>query len=389
MKTRKLTYFDLFTLNMVIKGAWIYRELPETSALQASLNKCLKPYPWLLGHYEEKQKSVVWSGNETSIRLTEIDGSGHSVAEDMYTLVPEFSTKDFKSGKARALEAYRIRLDDGQAIVLQGAHALMDGSTFYRLVSDWGKITAGQPTGIMTSGQDLIPDADALDKAQTLASVQELGWHRIEFKSLFGMMVNLVAMNLIKKTYTIELTQDELARMRNESGAGTNAVLCRYAVSRLLEKFPSKDSFTLLQVADLRGRACSVPDDFFGNFSQPVVLGNFSRDASANSIQEALSAAISNSQALSENVQLTISASEHSLPYFFFDATNMNSRDPKLFYINNQLKFKACRIDFGTGLPLRAQQAMLPDMIKFWQPKADGPVQIIYGGWASKIMRRK
>ncbi len=76
MKTRKLTYFDLFTLNMVIKGAWIYRELPETPALQASLNKCLKPYPWLLGHYEEKQKSVVWSGNETSIRLTEIDGTG-------------------------------------------------------------------------------------------------------------------------------------------------------------------------------------------------------------------------------------------------------------------------------------------------------------------------
>ena len=34
-------------------------------------------------------------------------------------------------------------------------------------------------------------------------------------------------------------------------------------------------------------------------------------------------------------------------------------------------------------------QAMLPDMIKFWQPKAGGPVQIIYGGYATKIMRRK
>ena len=67
----------------------------------------------------------------------------------------------------------------------------------------------------------------------------------------------------------------------------------------------------------------------------------------------------------------------------------MNSSDPKLFYVNNQLKFRACEFDFGTGKPLRAQQAMLPDMIKFWQAEPDGPVQIIYGGYASKIMRRK
>ena len=67
----------------------------------------------------------------------------------------------------------------------------------------------------------------------------------------------------------------------------------------------------------------------------------------------------------------------------------MNSPDPDLFYVNNQLKLKACEVDFGTGLPLRAQQAMLPDMIKIWQSEYGGPVQIIYGGYAAKIMRRK
>lgn len=53
------------------------------------------------------------------------------------------------------------------------------------------------------------------------------------------------------------------------------------------------------------------------------------------------------------------------------------------------LRSRACEVNFGTGMPLKAQQAMLPDMIKSWQPKADGPVQIIYGGYAAKIMRRK
>lgn len=70
-----------------------------------------------------------------------------------------------------------------------------------------------------------------------------------------------------------------------------------------------------------------------------------------------------------------------------FDASEMNSRDPKLFYVNNQLKFKACEIDFGTGMPVRVQQATLPDMIKFWQASAGGPVQIIYGGFAAKTMK--
>lgn len=388
MKSWQLTSFDLFSLGMVIKGAWAYKELPEAHILQASLDAVLQSYPQLLGRYDEKQKSAVWSGREEPVELIELDRKGHSVAEDMYTLVPEFNTNKFKSGKSRALEAYRIKLDDGAALVLQGAHALMDGATFYRIVSDWGKQTSGIPVKAMTVGQNLIPDADALSKEQTLSRVQELGWSKIEFKSLLRMMFNLLSMKLIKKTFTIEVRQDELSRMREESGAGTNAVLCRFAVSKLLEKMPSKEKFTLLEVADLRGRACGIPEDFFGNFSQPAVIGEFGRDVTASEIQKAVIAVLNDKEVLSENVQLSVCSSRYGLPYFLFDASDMNSRDPELFYINNQLKFKACEFNFGTGKPLKAQQAMLPDMIKFWQAEPGGPIQIIYGGWASKIMRR-
>ncbi len=389
MKTWKLTTFDLFSLGMTIKGAWTYKELPDASALQASLDAVLRPYPQLLGRYDEKLKSVSWTGREEPIRVVELDCKGHSTAEDMYKLVPKFNANDFKSGKARALEAYRIKLDDGTAIVLQGAHALMDGATFYRIASDWAKLTTGIPVEAMTVDQNLIPDADALTKEQTLARVQKLAWSRIGFKSLFKMLFNAATMKLIKDTYVIEVSRDELSRMREESGAGTNAVLCQYAVSRLLKKFPAKERFTLLEVADLRGRACNVPEGFCGNFSQPAVIGEFGRNVTAAEIQKAVSAVLNDKEALSENVQLSVSSSRYGLPYFLFDASDMNSRDPKLFYVNNQLKFKACELNFGTGKPIRAQQAMLPDMIKFWQEEPGGPVQIIYGGFASKIMRRK
>lgn len=389
MKTWKLSSFDLFSLSMTIKGAWTYKELPEASVLQVSLNAVLMPYPQLLGRYDEKQKSVIWDGREEKIDLVELDRRGHSTAEDMYALVPKFNVNGFKSGKTRALEAYRIVLDDGVAIVLQGAHAMMDGATFYRIASDWGKQTAGIPVEAMTVDQNLIPDADALSEEQTLARIQELGWNKIEFRSMFGMMFNLMSMKFIKKPYVIELSQDEISRMRDETGAGTNAVLCRYAVSKMLEKLPSKERFTLLEVADLRGRACNVPEGFCGNFSQPVILGEFGRDVAASEIQKAAFAILNDGKSLSENVQLSVCSTRYSLPYFMFDASDMNSRDPRLFYVNNQLKLKACEVDFGTGKPLRAQQAMLPDMIKFWQSEPDGPVQIIYGGFAAKIMRRK
>ena len=45
-----------------------------------------------------------------------------------------------------------------------------------------------------------------------------------------------------------------------------------------------------------------------------------------------------------------------------------------------------CEIEFGTGLPLRVQQAMLPDMIKIWQSRSNGPVEIIFSGYAAKTM---
>lgn len=388
MNAWKLTSFDMFSLDMVIKGAWIYRELPEAPVLQAALDTALQPYPQLLGRYDAKRKSVLWSGEEVPVRLVEIDCREHSVTEDMYTLVPEFNTGRFKAGKARALEVYRITLGDGVALVLQGAHALMDGASFYRFAGDWGKLSSGIPVDAMAVDQNLVPAADALTKERTLSRVQELGWSKIGFKSVLRMLFNMATMKLIKDTCTLEVSQDEISRMRHESGAGTNAVLCQYAIGKLLEKLPKKEKFTLLEVADLRGRACGMPEGFCGNFSQPVVIGDFCRNASAADIHKTASAKLNDREVLSENVQLSASSSLYGLPYFMFDASDMNSPDPNLFYVNNQLKLKACEVNFGTGTPLRAQQAMLPDMIKFWQQEHGGPVQIIYGGYAAKIMRQ-
>ena len=88
MKTWTLSTFDQFSLGLTIKGAWIYKELPDASTLQHSLDAVLQPYPQMLGKYDKKQKSVVWSGRETPVAIVELDRRGHTVMENMYDLVP-------------------------------------------------------------------------------------------------------------------------------------------------------------------------------------------------------------------------------------------------------------------------------------------------------------
>lgn len=389
MKSWKLTSLDTFCLSMTIKGAWLFRELPSFESMQASLSKLLAYYPQLLGHYDEKYKSVILQDSDTqNIEFHKLDCAGKTSAQDLYSLVPKYDLKAFKEGKIQAFSAYYLTLEDGVALVVQCAHATMDGYTFYNLVKQWAALNRGEEIVPMVVDQSLIPAPDSLTKEQTISKIQEKGWPRIKFRQLFKMMFNLAAMNIIKDTYTIELSQEDIAGLKHKDSVGTNAALSSLACRRLMENLPDKKEFLLLQVADLRGRACGVPENFFGNFSNATVMGKLGREAWARDIEKYVSAALAQ-DAQTETTQLSVCSSNYSLPYYAFDASDMNSRNPGIVYINNQLKFRPGELDFGTGMALKAFQAELPDMVKFWQPVAGGPVQILYRGFAAKIMNRK
>jgi len=388
MKNWKLTSFDTFCLGMTIKGAWLFKELPSYELMNIALTKLLGYYPHLLGHYDEKYKSIiVMESDSSSIAFSMLDCSTHSSEENLYSLVPEYDIKGFKEGKVQPFSAYYVTLSDGVALIVQCAHATMDGYSFYNLVKQWAAVAKGESIVPMVVDQSLIPPSDSLSKEQTIARVKELGWCQIKFRHLFRMMVNLGAMKFIKKTVRIDISQEDLAKMRTSESAGTNATLTLYSVRQMLSKLAPKSQFTLVQVADLRGLACNIPDNFFGNFSIATKIGTFSTSTSAAEIEREVKHQLQPDMQ-TESTALQQCTNGYSLPYFMFDASQMNSSNPDIFYINNQLKFRPCDINFGTGVAIRAQQANLPDMIKFWQPESNGPVQIIYGGFAAKIMRK-
>ena len=395
----KLSSFDLFTLSMTIKGAWVYSAAPDADLMRSCLRRLLASYPQLGGFYCEEKKAVVWDDAVAVEPLFSVQENTRFSATQLiaapgkiWKLVRPYDINGFKKGKVLPFSATLLKLRDGAVLYVQCAHATMDGNSFYGLINRWASLCRGESVSPMLVDQSLLPAPDALSREQTVNAVQEKSWVRMDGKKMLGMLLNLVRTNAIKYTVAKEVTQEEISAFKKASGAGTNAVLSAIAAKNLFASLPERTCFKAIFVADLRGHFPGIGPDFFGNFSQALPLGiDFDLSASVEELASAMDSklkAVLNSDKPEENVRLSFCATNYNLPYFFFDASDMNCPKPGTIYINNQLKFRACELDWGKGLPLYVYPNELTDMVKLWQPVAGGPVQIIYGGLAAKLMRK-
>ncbi|MDO5442780.1 MAG: acyltransferase [Bacteroidia bacterium] len=395
--TWKLSSFDTFCLGMNIKSAWIYKEAPDLEKMKSALESLASMYPHLSGRFDEKEKSVVWDDSaKPELPFDTLDLRKYSIsqlsgnARLAWSLVKSYDVKGFKKGNAPAFSATLGYLKDGCILYVQCAHATMDAHAFYSLIAQWAAIYKGEEPSVMTVDQTLLPSEETYSKEETLRLVQQHEWSLIGLKKVIKMLVGLVRNNSIKNTTVIEVPQDVISRLKTESGAGTNAVLSAIVVKKMAERLPGKKTFKMLFTTDLRGRFNGIGDDFFGNLSQPAVIKDaISKEGDTASIAAAVGRSLKDalvSDALEENVRLYMCSSHYGLPYAPFDASDMNCPGNGTVIINNFLKFRANALNWGTGLPLYTFTNELPDMVKIWQPAAGGPVQIIFGGYAAKMM---
>ncbi|MCQ2269485.1 MAG: hypothetical protein MJZ83_11505 [Bacteroidaceae bacterium] len=397
MKEWKLTSLDLFCLDMVIKGAWIYKEMPDVQTLRESLKKLIKTYPHLTGHYQEKGKVLIWDDNycvEPSIdtrnkpefSVNDLIGKD----EQTWSLVNDYDTKAFKKGKEMPFSATLVKLKDGAVLIVQCAHATMDGYSFFHLMEQWAALTKGETIKPMVVDQNQLPKKEAYTKAEALEKAKQYGWIKMKATSLIKMLWDMFRLRNMKDTFIQLVSQEEIAKLKKESGAGTHAVLSALAAKEVMSRL-QQESFKTISVSDLRGHVFGVSESLMGNLSQPFATQEeFSLKldtiALAQAIQEANDAVLQ-SDAQDRNLRLSVCASHYGLPYYWMDPSEVFNDRPKNLYINNQLKFRACELDFGTGKPLYAFPNQLSDNVKFWQPVADGPVQIIYWGFLAKLMQ--
>lgn len=383
---------------MTIKSAWIYEISPDFEGMKFALSQVSDIYPHLAGHYDGKGKAIVWDDTTVSelpfdkvelrdYECAQVAGNAHLA----WSLVAPYDINGFKKGEVKPFSATLAYLKDGCILFVQCAHATMDAQTFYSLVDQWAGLYRGEVVFPMMVDQSRLPSGDSFSKGDTVRMVEERGWVKVRLKQIFKMLWNTVRNNSIRETAVVEVSQKEISEIKDQSGAGTNAVLAALTFQKFAEKFPGRNSFKLLFVADLRGRFKDIDSSFFGNLAQPVSLAE---SVPVTNDTASLAARIDHllknelaSERPEENVRLSLSSSHYGLPFFYFDASDMNCPDPGTIYINNFLKFKANELDWGTGLPQYVFPNELNDMVKFWQPVHGGDVQIIFGGFAARIMK--
>lgn len=394
----KLSSFDLFSLGMVIDGAWIYDEAPDAERAQKALTKLEQIYPVLTGLYDEKKKAIDYEEGASGvlkIESTEMKCCYKSGLtgdrKKAWSLVKPLDVKGFKKGKAHGFSATLVTLSDGAVLYVQISHAFMDGSNFFRFMRQWAALYRGESIEPMISDQSRLPSAVGFSKEETVGKVRELGWPLISFKKVIKMLWNLTRSNAVKDCFTIEVSQDEIGRHKALSGAGTHAVLSAIAARAVLKKSPAVRSIKLLSVCDLRGRFRGMDESFMGNFSQPLMAnGTYERDMDTEEMARSMDAgfkSVLHSGSPELTVRLSVCASHYGLPYFSFDASGMNCKNPDILYVNNQLKFRPAELDWGLGPAVYAFPNGLSDMVKFWQPVPGGSVQIIFSGITAKILQ--
>ena len=138
-----LSSFDLFTLGMTIKGAWVYADALDVERMRKSLLVLSEMYPHLSGRYCEKEKSLIYD-TSVPLQLEEIDMKEYT-ATDLcgngrlaWSLVKEYDIKGFKKGQTGPFSATIGRLKEGSILYVQCAHATMNGHSFYELIRQWG-----------------------------------------------------------------------------------------------------------------------------------------------------------------------------------------------------------------------------------------------------------
>lgn len=397
MKQHTLTSFDKFCLDMVIEGAWVFRELPSFEQLQTSLISLISLYPQLEGYYI-KEKDVVEYDETMAVSpdflITEKNDLCVSdiCNSDIYEIAGAFDIKGFKSGKIKPFKARLIKLSDGIVLVVQCAHLLMDGHSLYSFMRQWSQICNGKSIVPDIVDQNCIPQGTQLSKEDTIRIVHDAGWPKISFVKVITMIVNTIRQTTIKDTSIFPIDMEELFRVKSEAGVSTNSVLCAMAAKKLEKVLPSLADFKLIVNADLRSRVRSIDPRFFGNAAQPLVpkaTFDISEDPVELSLLiDAEVRDIITSDTIEKTLLLSQASSHYKLPYFFFDASKFNCPAPKAIYVNNFLKFRAEEIEFGTGFPVHVEPNRLQDMVKFWRYSKDGAINIIFAGFSAKAFNK-
>ncbi len=405
IKTWKFSLLDMACGDMIIKAVWIYNKRLDAELMGEKLSVLLEKYPFLAGRL--KSAEGISCSNEglpldvverQDVVIKDVLKSQH--VYDDYSL--RLDIKGFKTGKCAPVTVRVTNLRDGAVLAVQMAHICMDGRSLYRMMNEWGRLCCGEDVDIKQDAQFEFPEIEFKSKPQVTAILEKRNWTKLGFRDLVKMLIYSVSKDSKVSCTPLLIDGDKIKMLKTVASQKTgceisaNSVLSAVIVKMVmnLNGLNGKRDYSLLTVADIRGRYKNIDDNYIGNASNNIVTHSLKESCDvfelAKQIQENIGRYTENKDgAMDEYVDLCMNSLKYKLPYVAFDLPEMNSRKPTTVNVNDQHKLQVYDLDFGNGKPVIAFPNDLPDMVKIW-PANDGKgsVLLFFKGYLAKNIIR-
>ncbi|MCQ2322650.1 MAG: hypothetical protein MJZ47_03410 [Bacteroidales bacterium] len=405
IKTWKFSLLDMACGDMIIKAVWIFNTKLDTELMGEKLSVLLGKYPFLAGRLKSAD-GISCSNEGCQFDVVERQDIGIKNVLKSQHIHDDFSLKlnirDFKAGKCAPMTVCVTSLSEGAVLSVQMAHICMDGRSFYKMMNEWGRLCRGENVDIQQNVQFEFPNVDFMTKPQTAAILEKKKWTKLGFKDLVKMLIYGASKDSKVSCTPLLIDGDKIKMLKavasQKTGCeiSTNSVMSAVIVKMVmnLNGLNGKRDYSLLTVADIRGRYKNINADYIGNASNNIVTHSLKDDCDvfelARRIQENVGRYAENKDgAMDEYVDLCMNSLKHKLPYVAFDLPKMNSKKPTTVYVNDQHKLQVYDLDFGNGKPVIAFPNDLPDMVKIW-PANDGKgsVLLFFKGYLAKNIIR-
>lgn len=400
----RFSRLDINSINMTIKGQWIFNGAIDGTKMQESLSRLLNFYPHLSGRVQDGQQ-IIMNNEGVVFHIAEMNNLKISdiqnIKKPLDFFNPGLNTPDFIKGTVAPLSIQLTKLSDGTLLNVHCQHVCLDGQGFFKMMNDWAKLHNNQPIEEPVLSVNSTIFTQPYSKEEAMRLVVEKKWKQVGFKEL----LQFIRQKITKITDTvcepiflpdslINTLRDNITKINGQKPS-KHAVISAL-VNKLcydLSEFKKPESFSQIIVMDIRERVDGIGSNYVGNAVTNIVTPDFQSDLQipeiAAIIDETVRSYIGNKEKLEEHVKLFIASAENKMPFVPFNLAAMNSKRPTCIYINNQLKFNVYDFDFGCGRPIFAYPNDLPDQVKFWQSPPDKPgVNIYLGGYLAKRYKR-
>lgn len=401
IKTWKFSLLDMACGDMIIKAVWIYNKKLDAELMAEKLSVMLGKYPFLAGRLSSAE-GISCSNEGLPFEVVERNNMIVKMVLKSERIYDDFSNelkiKDFKAGRCAPVTVRVTNMRDGAVLGVQMAHMCMDGRSLYNFLYEWSLLCRVKHVEIQQETQLELPKPDFMSKSQVAAILEKRKWTKLGLGSLLKMAFYGMSPNSKASCTPLLINGDKIGQLKaiacRETGIkiGTNAILSAAVLktNMILNGFNGRKEYSVVTVADIRGRYKNLCAGFVGNAVYNIVTDSLKECYDifelAKLIQMNVTEYLENHDGkLDESVDLNMNAIKWRLPYVGFDLSGMNSKTPTTLYVNDLREMPVYDLDFGSGRPVIAIPNDLPDMVKIW-PVNDGKgsVMLFFRGYLAK-----